>query len=51
MEGGFQGRFHKGGRTLTSEGQHSESSGLSKFQSIGENDGEKKMLGGKGQRG
>jgi hypothetical protein len=51
MEGGFKGRFHRDGQILISEGHHSESSDLSKPQNIGENDGEKKTLGGKGQHG
>jgi hypothetical protein len=51
MEGGFQGRFHRDEQTLTSEGHHSESSDLNKSQNIGENDGEKKTLGGKDQHG
>jgi hypothetical protein len=51
MEGGFQGRFHRDGQIPTIEGHHSESSDLSKPQNIGENDGEKNTLGGKGQHG
>jgi hypothetical protein len=48
---GFQGRFRRDGQIPISEGHHSESSYLSKSQNIREIDGEKKMLGGKGQHG
>jgi hypothetical protein len=51
MKGGFQGRSHRDRQTPTSEGHHSESSDLNKSQNIGENDREKKTLGGKGQHG
>jgi hypothetical protein len=50
-KGDLQGRFRRDGQIPTSEGHHSESSDLSKPQNIGEIDGEKKTLGGKGQHG
>jgi hypothetical protein len=39
---GLQGRFHRDGQILTSEGHHLESSDLSKPQNIGEINGEKR---------